>query len=158
MDLTTHLKLLRALTKQINNNFNNDISAEFVETLVKIDNLITDQEDEDMEGLIDSLYDNLTKEQEEKQTMVVEQETFDGKQRIVNHVFTNSSMLDHVTYDRVTEDLTVWFKNNSSVSYIYRGVTEQEFEGLTAATSAGSWFTSEIKPFHTATKVYDEEE
>jgi formate dehydrogenase maturation protein FdhE len=146
---------MRALTKQIINHFETNITIGFRETLEDVLTEIEDQEAEDMESLIESLQDIVDKEKEEKEMI---NETFDGKQRVETHVFTNSSMLDKVTYDKVAEDLTVWFKNNSQVSYLYHTVTEGEYQGLVEATSPGSWFSSEIKPFHTCTKVVNSDE
>ena len=147
---------MRALTNQTLDHFSLNISIGFKSTLEDVLTEIEDQEIEDMENLIESLQDTIDKEGDDKQEMI--NETFDGKQRVETHVFTNSSMLDKVTYDKVAEDLTVWFKNNSQVSYLYHTVTEGEYQGLVEATSPGSWFSSEIKPFHTCTKVVNSDE
>lgn len=150
---------MRALTNQTLDHFSLNISIEFKSILEDVLTEIEDQEAEDMENLIESLQDTIDKENEEgddEQEMI--NETFDGKQRVETYVFTNSSMLDKVTYDRVAESLTVWFKNNSEVSYLYHTVTEGEYQGLVEATSPGSWFSSEIKPFHTCTKIVNSDE
>ena len=147
---------MRALTNQTLEHFKDDISDDFQQLLDDVLTEISNQELTDMEVLIQGLQDSMDKEGDDEQEMI--NETFDGKQRVETHVFTNSSMLDKVTYDKVAESLTVWFKNNSEVSYLYHTVTEGEYQGLVEATSPGSWFSSEIKPFHTCTKVVNSDE
>lgn len=148
---------MRALIKQTLDHFSLNISIKFKSTLEDVLTEIEDQKVEDMENLIESLQGIIDKDDEGDEEEMIN-ETFDGKQRVETHVFTNSSMLDKVTYDKVAEDLTVWFKNNSQVSYLYHTVTEGEYQGLVEATSPGSWFSSEIKPFHTCTKVVNSDE
>lgn len=81
---------MRALTKQTLEHFKDDISDDFQQLLDDVLTEISNQELTDMEVLIQGLQDSMDKEGDDEQEII--NETFDGKQRVETHVFTNSSI------------------------------------------------------------------
>lgn len=59
---------------------------------------------------------------------------------LLNHQFTNSSMLASATYDTATQELTVEFNNGRT--YIYEDVSVNIYNGLIGAKSAGGYFNN----------------
>lgn len=59
---------------------------------------------------------------------------------ILNHQFTNSSMLVSATYDTETKELTLEF--NGGKTYTYEDVDVNIYNGLIGAKSAGGYFAS----------------
>lgn len=62
---------------------------------------------------------------------------------IKSHSFEGSSMLDKCQYDTDARELTVTFHNGKD--YTYENVSEEAYEGLTKAKSAGQFFGQYIK-------------
>lgn len=54
-----------------------------------------------------------------------------------------STALLSATYDDETEDLSITFSNGGT--YDYHGVPQEVFDGLKAASSAGSYWHANIK-------------
>lgn len=62
-----------------------------------------------------------------------------------------SSTISGVNYNNKTSVLTIEFKNGSK--YEYRGVPEDDYEGLMSASSAGSFFHDNIKNTYPAKRI-----
>lgn len=61
---------------------------------------------------------------------------------ITIHTF-DSAMLNDCSYDSDARELTVTFKNGKS--YTYENVSQEAFDGLATAKSAGQYFGLNIK-------------
>jgi hypothetical protein len=72
-------------------------------------------------------------------------ETFIGNERYLTHVFKTSTTLSYCKYDTVLSLLLVIFHNGTQ--YEYSGVDLQTYQELTAASSAGSYFSKVIKTY-----------
>lgn len=59
---------------------------------------------------------------------------------ILNHQFTNSSMLASATYD--TEEKLMTLEFNGGKTYTYEDVDINDYNGLISAKSAGGYFAS----------------
>jgi hypothetical protein len=58
--------------------------------------------------------------------------------------FPTSSNIQAIAYDDDTQDLTITFKPGDR-TYVYRGVTGNEADGFTTASSAGEYLNRVIK-------------
>lgn len=63
----------------------------------------------------------------------------------------NSSNLEHGTYDESTSTLTITFI--SGATYEYAGVPEATWNELYSASSAGTYFSANIRNTYPATRI-----
>jgi hypothetical protein len=146
MDLTIHLVVLKNLAKKILKEFPEKIDFDLEETLEELVDLINEHHAEDVNDLVKKLIENLSFDLVPVEDKEVEKNmnntAFDGKARVLNHTFTNSSLLSKAKYDRVAEMLTLWFKTATNVSYEHYSVPEEVYQELVEASSAGHFYTS----------------
>lgn len=60
----------------------------------------------------------------------------------------DSDALSFVRYDARSQTLFATFRGRQRRSYIYEGVTPQEYKALMAADSKGAWFNTHIRHSH----------
>jgi len=59
-----------------------------------------------------------------------------------------SDALAFVRYDARSRSLFVTFRGERRRSYIYEGVTQEEYKALMASESKGAWFNAHIRDSH----------
>lgn len=74
----------------------------------------------------------------------------------MNMIPVRSSNLASVGYDGTTSTMRVRF--TSGASYDYTGVPAYLHEGMMQAESVGGYFSRNIRPFHTTSKVAEEKD